>query len=121
LGLPVVQKDRGFMEFHQWCAEDGYAKNRYGIREPHLKAGSKALRPDKSTAILLPSVALATDGSRLGYGGGYYDRFLAAYPDTGCLVGVNFAAFVTATLPRDANDRPVAFIATEKGIIPVGK
>jgi 5-formyltetrahydrofolate cyclo-ligase len=119
VALPVVLKARGSMAFHNWQTGDGYTQNRYGIREPKLCPDAKAVIPDKTTVILLPSVALDEAGGRLGYGGGYYDRFLAAHGKAPTLVGVNFEAFIVKALPCEANDFPVAFLASEKGIRPV--
>ena len=66
-------------------------------------------------AILVPGVAFDRQGGRLGFGGGYYDRFLAEAQDTVTL-GVGFECQLEATLPREPHDRGVHFIITEKGL-----
>jgi len=89
----------------------------YGIREPDpevcLTAG--ALAPDLA---VIPAVAFDRQGFRLGYGGGYYDRYLAR-PGTHCTrcVGLGFAFQVLNVLPREPWDKPVHFICTEEELI----
>lgn len=67
-------------------------------------------------AILVPGVAFDRQGGRLGFGGGYYDRFLAEDPGTVTL-GVGFECQLEATLPHEPHDRGVHFIITEKGLL----
>jgi len=53
------------------------AKSRFGVPEP---AADEPVADDASALILMPGVAFDRDGRRCGYGGGYYDRYLAAHP-----------------------------------------
>jgi len=87
----------------------------YGIREPH----EGLLRPvdgEKIDAILVPAVAFDRVGYRVGYGGGYYDRFLPKAPQA-AKIGVAFAAQMIDQAPRDAYDLPVDVIVTESEVI----
>ena len=93
---------------------------RFGIPEP--AEDCPELRPaDFSGAlILVPALAFDHEGFRLGYGGGYYDRFLqelieANIPVT--TVGLAFSACVTEILPHSPHDIPVQFILDERRII----
>ena len=93
---------------------------RFGIPEPD--EGCPAVSPaDLSGAlILVPALAFDHEGFRLGYGGGYYDRFLqelieANIPVT--TVGLAFSACVTESLPRNPYDIPVQIILDERRII----
>ncbi|MCM1982684.1 5-formyltetrahydrofolate cyclo-ligase [Lyngbya confervoides] len=84
--------------------------NRWGLEEP----GSDwplAGRPD---LILVPLVACDRRGYRLGYGGGYYDRFLTQ--KLAPAIGIGFDACVVNTLPVDPWDQPLDGICTESGI-----
>ena len=66
--------------------------------------------------MLVPAIALDRHGARLGYGGGFYDRFLAV--SAAVPVGVVFEALLLPRLPREAHDRLVAHIVTERGVTP---
>jgi 5-formyltetrahydrofolate cyclo-ligase len=84
----------------------------YGIPEPQLDC--PAIDPSVATLALVPALACDHQGFRLGYGGGYYDRFLASHPLP--TLGICFSEFVFPELPRDPWDQPLDGIATELGI-----
>lgn len=67
--------------------------------------------------ILVPAIALDRQGYRLGYGGGFYDRFLAK--QAGIRVGIIFAEFFLENLPHQPWDIPMDYICTENGIFSV--
>ena len=103
------------------CRIDGFEElemGHYGIREPN----EDLLRPvdgGEIEAILVPAVAFDRRGYRVGYGGGYYDRFLPAAPQA-AKIGVAFAAQIIGEVPVDAHDLPVDRIVTEcEVIVPV--
>jgi 5-formyltetrahydrofolate cyclo-ligase len=84
----------------------------YGIQEP--QSDCPAIDPSVATLALVPALACDHQGFRLGYGGGYYDRFLASDPLP--TLGICFSEFVFPELPRDPWDQPLEGIATELGI-----
>ena len=93
---------------------------RFGIPEPD--EGCPAVSPaDLSGAlILVPALAFDREGYRLGYGGGYYDRFLLGLLEENVpvtTVGLAFSACVTESLPRNSYDIPVQIILDERRII----
>ena len=93
---------------------------RFGIPEPD--EGCPAVSPaDLSGAlILVPALAFDHEGYRLGYGGGYYDRFLQGLLEENIpviTVGLAFSACVTEILPRNPYDIPVQIILDERRII----
>ena len=86
----------------------------YGIYEPPETAAE--LTPD---VVLVPGMAFDEAGYRLGHGGGYYDRYLSGF--TGGTIGVSFDALVLEAVPREAHDRPVDVIVTERRTIYPGQ
>ena len=84
----------------------------YGIPCPDNNA--KRIAPEKGDLIIVPALCCSLDGQRLGYGGGYYDRFLA---DTDALkVCLCREKLLTASLPWENHDIPVDIIVTEENI-----
>jgi 5-formyltetrahydrofolate cyclo-ligase len=59
----------------------------------------------QSSVMLVPGVAFGADGTRLGMGGGFYDRLLAGFP--GLSIGVGFANQFCEDLPAEPHDHPV--------------
>ncbi len=97
----------------------GAARERhpYGFSQP--AAGAPELPPERLDAVVVPGIAFDRQGYRLGYGGGYYDRFLARLPARVARVGLAPEALVLEALPRDPWDAPVGFLASEEGVRPV--
>lgn len=100
------------------CQIDGFdelEKGRYGIRAPI--AGR--LRPVSSGdigAVLVPAVAFDRRGYRVGYGGGYYDRFLPAAPQA-AKIGAAFACQIMEEIPVGPYDVKMDCVVTEEEII----
>ena len=83
----------------------------YGIREP--AATLPVVAPRDLDVMLVPGVAFDPRGNRLGYGGGYYDRVLAARP---CLtIGIAWTFQVVDAVPMEPWDQPVDALLTESG------
>ena len=83
--------------------------NGYGIREP-------ATGGDEPCEIVVaPLLAADREGYRLGYGGGYYDRYFSAHPNA-LRVGLCYEGQLTARLPRGRFDLPLHKIVTERGV-----
>ena len=103
------------------CRIDGFDEletGHYGIREP--KASRLQPVPQREIdAVLIPAVAFDRRGCRVGYGGGYYDRFLPEVPRA-AKIGAAFACQIVAEIPADPYDVTVDRIVTEKGVISSG-
>ena len=110
--LPVVEKNN-LMNFYNWKKNDVLIVNKFGMLEP-IKADAKI--PD---VIIVPLLAFDKNKFRLGYGKGYYDRYLRKYikqyKDI-MTVGVAFSFQKHNKLPINKNDVKMDFILTEKGI-----
>ncbi len=114
VGYPRVGGD-GKMRFHAVSSLSDLAPDAYGIPAPH--AAAPVICPDTGTMMLIPALAYDADGYRLGQGGGYYDRYLAAYP--GAKVGVIREDGFLPVLPHETHDKRVDVIITEKQIYKV--
>jgi len=73
-------------------------------------------RPEDVQVVIIPMVAFDAKGNRLGYGAGYYDRFLCRYPHP-IKIGVAFSCQQAERIPADGNDVKMDYIVTEKGVI----
>jgi len=110
--LPVIDKNN-HMNFFSWKKNDVLFINKFGILEP-TKAQVKV--PD---IILVPILAFDKNKYRLGYGKGFYDRYLNKYFKQFkniLTVGVAFSFQRHHKLPVNQNDAKLNFIITEKGI-----
>ena len=87
----------------------------YGIREPKADC-LRVVPPDEIDVVLVPAVAFDRRGYRVGYGGGYYDRFLPKVPRA-ARIGAVFACQIVPEVPTDRYDAQVERIVTEEGII----
>ncbi|HEV7405910.1 MAG TPA: 5-formyltetrahydrofolate cyclo-ligase [Chthoniobacteraceae bacterium] len=83
------------------------------FREPRAGAAG-AIGLDEVDVILVPGVAFTRDGRRLGRGGGYYDRLLAALPASAARLGVCFEMQILEDLPDEPHDRKVDAVVTER-------
>ena len=89
-------------------------RHRYGFEQP--VAGAPLVDPNDVGVVLVPGLAFDQLGGRLGRGGGYYDRFLPAFPDGTCRVGVAPEDLVVVAVPTDRHDVPMTHLATEHGV-----
>ncbi|SDY54106.1 5-formyltetrahydrofolate cyclo-ligase [Evansella caseinilytica] len=90
-------------------------KSYYGLLEPRLGA-TEQIHPGEIALLLVPGVVFDRQGFRIGYGGGYYDRFLAAHENlTTCSLCYD-VQFVDH-LPSETHDVPVRMIITEKEVV----
>ena len=107
--LPVVIAEDAPLRFREWTPDGQLAADRYGIPTP--TAGTW-LTPD---LILLPLNGFDDAGYRLGYGGGYFDRTLAALAPRPLAVGVGFEINRVDSIRPEAHDQRLDWIVTEDG------
>jgi 5-formyltetrahydrofolate cyclo-ligase len=92
----------------------------YDIEVPK-KEFTRIVDPNTIDLILVPGVAFAKDGYRVGYGGGYYDRFLSKLLNPTPTIAIGFDLQIVDKVPTDKYDLPVDMIVTEKRIIHCSK
>lgn len=109
--------DGGRMKFFVVSEETDFEKGRFGLYEP--KETLPELEVTLHPLCIVPALSFDGNGFRLGYGGGYYDRFLPKF--CGISVGVQYDALISEELPRDKrHDKRVDIVATEKGLVVIG-
>ncbi len=86
-----------------------------GILEPELQA-DKVFPSDKLDIVLVPGLLFDRNGNRLGYGGGYYDRFLALQAPQALRIGLAFSCQIAAGIPAMAHDVPLHMVVTEREV-----
>ena len=107
LALPVVVQKGQPLEFREW--QPG-ARLVPGVWDIPVPADGQVVEPD---ALLVPLVGFDEDGFRLGYGGGYYDRTLAAMRKKPLTIGVGFELGALPTIHPQPHDIPMNAIVTE--------
>jgi 5-formyltetrahydrofolate cyclo-ligase len=113
--IPRIAPEEGHsMYFHPYDPQR-LVRHPFGMEEP--AADLPVICPDEVQLALVPGLAFDRRGWRLGYGGGYYDRFLKGF--CGVVVGITFQALLLESLPHDLHDAPVQWLVSENGLFPV--
>jgi 5-formyltetrahydrofolate cyclo-ligase len=119
--LPVLSSEtENVLEFAAYRQDDAMQANRYGILEPK---NTPSILTTELDLVLMPLVAFDLKGTRLGMGGGYYDRTFAFLLNQGeskpYLMGVAYDMQRVALLPHDRWDVPLQGAVTEKGFFEI--
>lgn len=109
--MPVADRPAAPMDFRRWTPDTPMLPDRHGIPVPPAESAGNP--PD---LLLLPLVAFDAAGYRLGYGGGYFDRTLAALVPRPLAIGVGFELGRAETVWPQAHDIPCDIIVTEMGL-----
>lgn len=99
------------MVFRQWDGQEPATRDECGIPSPDTK-------PAQPDVVLVPCVGFTRAGFRLGYGGGYFDRYLAAHPHV-TAIGVAWvqAEVADADFVPETYDVPVTLVVTPEGVV----
>ena len=109
ISLPKINKNSK-MNFFQWSTKDPMKVNQYGIPEP---VSLKIKWPD---ILLVPLLAYDTNLNRIGYGGGFYDRYIARIKRKKNIttIGLAFSFQKVKKITNNRHDMKLDFIITEK-------
>lgn len=107
--IPKVQGKE--MEFFLLTSWQDLSPGAFGIPEPKVRDRFKG----KHGLVILPGTAYDALGYRIGYGGGYYDRYLSRYPEL-TKMGIGFSFQLFPRLPKEPCDIPVDIVITEEGV-----
>ncbi len=114
--VPICSPQNGIMSMSVLSSFDQLIANRYGIRElpVHLQ---QIVPPEAIDLCLIPGIAFDRLGNRLGFGSGYYDRYLAKIPaDVPRIALAHSCQIFDDTLPTDQYDLPMDYMLTELGL-----
>ena len=112
ISLPVIKKNFQ-MNFYKWSFSEPLTVNKYGIPEPQTKY---LIYPD---ILLIPLVGFDKNLNRLGYGGGYYDRFIARLSNKKKILKIGLALpdQKINKIPVKKYDQKLDYIVTNKYIL----
>ncbi len=112
VAFPRCLDKEGNMQFYFVGSQEALTKGCYGISEP--MTDNEANDTNSTAVCLVPGLSFSLDGYRLGYGKGYYDRFLNEFH--GVSVGLCFSALLSESLPAETHDKKVDYLITDKRI-----
>ena len=112
ISLPRINRNNK-MNFYHWSFKDPLSINIYGIPEPLSK---KKVYPD---ILLIPLLAFDKNLNRLGYGGGFYDRYISTAQRQKKIIkiGLGFSFQKINKIPTNHHDKKLDFVITEKNFI----
>lgn len=116
IAAPVTIKDeKKLIPFKITNLKDGISIGAYGIREPKQDPYNE-LNVEDLDVIIVPAVAYDKECYRLGYGGGFYDRFIQRLRDDAITIGIAFDLQVFDSIPKESHDAQLNYIITENNI-----
>lgn len=112
VALPRCSDKNGNMRFYYINSADDVTEGMYGITEP--SGNSEAIDFTDKSLCIVPGLSFDSEGFRLGYGKGYYDRFLSSF--SGVTAGLCYDVCLADFLPRNEFDKKVDYIVTNTKI-----
>jgi 5-formyltetrahydrofolate cyclo-ligase len=112
--VPIIEKDTKTLRLSYLDDPAVLSQSTFNVSEPvghELPAQASDVK-----AVIIPMLAFDKRGNRLGYGAGYYDRFLTTHPHL-TRIGIAFACQELAEIPADPTDAGMDMIVTDTGII----
>lgn len=110
IALPHVARPKEPLEFLLWHPNVEMVRGVHNIPVPK---DTPVVTPE---VLVVPLVGFDDDGYRLGYGGGYYDRTIAAFRQRPLLIGVGYELSRLETIYPQAHDIPMDYVVTEAGV-----
>ena len=107
--------DDNTMRFFYCTSKDDMEKRSNGIYEPFETLPEYV--PNPLTICVIPAIVFDKDGYRIGYGRGFYDRFLSDFP--GVKMGLVYSSMIVPKVPRGRFDKYVDIIISERGVVAV--
>lgn len=114
LAFPKCQNS-GKMDFFYIDNTENLVISKFGIPEPQ---GNEKKYSGQKAICIVPAICFDKAAYRIGYGGGYYDRFIEKYPDN-LYIGINYSCLIANDLPHGIYDKKVDIVVTENSSFPV--
>jgi 5-formyltetrahydrofolate cyclo-ligase len=111
IAIPRIRTD-ATMDWVEIQSLETLSPGKHGIPEP--PSAAPPLVPCQDSVVLVPALAFNAAGHRIGFGGGYFDRFLAGFE--GVSIGLAYDYQVIEPWPLAPHDRPVQFVVTESAV-----
>lgn len=107
----------GDMDFYLYDESTPLISGAYDILEP---ASKQVLIPTNETLVICPGAVFSYQGDRIGYGGGYYDKYLAKHPMVSAMA-VAYEFQIHPDIPHDSMDRKMDYVISEENIYVKGE
>ena len=120
LGLENVIESEYYQKVSEEDLKNGIQYGAYNIREPKPEC-SPAINIKDLDVVIVPAVAYDNKCYRLGYGGGFYDRFLENLRKDAVTIGIAFDLQIFDEVPKEAHDAQLDYIVTESRILTPNK
>ena len=117
VAFPKLTSVAGLMTLWRIKNLDALIPHKHGIRAPDVTR-SQPIEPITVDCVIYPGIAFTKGLSRLGQGGGYYDRLSAKIADNCARIGVCFETQLVDSLPQETHDAKVHWVVTEVTVYP---
>lgn len=115
IAFPRCDKETHTMKYHIVSSLDELKPDAYNISEPPADNPIYDPTSDMGSAVcFVPGLVYDKEGYRLGYGKGFYDRYLSGF--SGCTIGVVYSDYILPAVPRGRYDVSADILLTEKGV-----
>ena len=111
VAFPLCFEDNT-MKYYYVNSRDDLETGSFGILEP--KKGLEEYSPQSLSLCVVPGIVFDKEGYRIGYGKGFYDRFLSTFP--GVKVGLVYSNMIVPKVPRGRFDKHVDILISERGV-----
>lgn len=116
VAVPKCNPEDKTMTFRYLTGWDEIETVYFGLKEPKPEV-TKVCHPHEIELLIVPGLLFDKRGYRIGFGGGYYDRYLNQYPNKTVSLGYHFQ--LVEELPVESFDIPVQSLITDESIIPL--
>ena len=114
VAFPRCNRENHTMKYHIVSSLEELVEDSYGILEPSESAPVFDPKLSVESICFVPGLCYDKKGYRLGYGKGFYDRYLSAFK--GCIIGVVYSDFILPSVPKGRFDISLGVLLTEKGV-----
>lgn len=109
----VTDKKAGTMVFIRISAIEDLKEGYFYIREPKLDENSEIMGKSEKTLVIMPGVAFDKNKNRIGYGGGFYDRYLSGHPDYATVALCFEEQIITDSIEPEVTDVAPDYLLTD--------